>query len=108
MRTRLAPRSELITRVNVTPIIDVALVLVIILLVTAPLMSVADLPVNLPVLGSVSSNIFVCPRSRVTTCEGLHASCLTAASWSARSMVESRKSVSKNAAFFSNSCSLAA
>lgn len=41
-------RPELITKVNVTPIIDVALVLVIILLVTAPMMSVADLPVNLP------------------------------------------------------------
>jgi biopolymer transport protein ExbD len=38
----------LITRINVTPIIDVALVLVIILLVTAPMLSVADLPVNLP------------------------------------------------------------
>ena len=37
-----------ITKVNVTPIIDVALVLVIILLVTAPMMSVADLRVNLP------------------------------------------------------------
>ena len=48
MRRRVAPRSELITRVNVTPIIDVALVLVIILLVTAPMLSVADLPVNLP------------------------------------------------------------
>ena len=48
MRRRLAPRSEPITRVNVTPIIDVALVLVIILLVTAPMLSVADLPVNLP------------------------------------------------------------
>jgi biopolymer transport protein ExbD len=44
----LAPRAELITRVNVTPIIDVALVLVIILLVTAPMLSVADLPVELP------------------------------------------------------------
>jgi biopolymer transport protein ExbD len=44
----LAPRAELITRVNVTPIIDVALVLVIILLVTAPRLSVADLPVELP------------------------------------------------------------
>ena len=44
MTTQPAP----ITRVNVTPLIDVALVLVIILLVTAPLMSVADLPVNLP------------------------------------------------------------
>jgi len=48
MRRRTAPRQELITRVNVTPIIDVALVLVIILLVTAPMLSVADLPVNLP------------------------------------------------------------
>ena len=43
---RLSP--EPITKVNVTPIIDVSLVLVIILLVTAPMMSVADLPVNLP------------------------------------------------------------
>jgi biopolymer transport protein TolR len=42
------PRQAPITKVNVTPIIDVALVLVIILLVTAPLLSVADLPVNLP------------------------------------------------------------
>ena len=48
MRRRMAPRPELITRINVTPIIDVALVLVIILLVTAPMLSVADLPVNLP------------------------------------------------------------
>ncbi len=37
-----------ITKINVTPIIDVALVLVIILLVTAPMLSVADLPVDLP------------------------------------------------------------
>jgi biopolymer transport protein ExbD len=47
MRTRVH-RPELITKVNVTPIIDVALVLVIILLVTAPMMSVSELPVNLP------------------------------------------------------------
>ena len=40
--------SELITKINVIPIIDVSLVLVIILLVTAPLLSVADLPVDLP------------------------------------------------------------
>jgi biopolymer transport protein ExbD len=40
--------SEMIVRPNMTALIDVALVLVIILLVTAPLMSVADLPVNLP------------------------------------------------------------
>jgi len=48
MRRRAVPSSELITKVNVTPIIDVALVLVIILLVTAPLLSVADVPVDLP------------------------------------------------------------
>ena len=40
--------SQIIARINVTPIIDVALVLVIILLVTAPMLSVTDLPVNLP------------------------------------------------------------
>ena len=45
---RVTPHAEPITQVNVTPIIDVALVLVIILLVTAPLLSVADLPVDLP------------------------------------------------------------
>lgn len=37
-----------ITRINVTPIIDVSLVMVIILLVTAPLLTVADLPIQLP------------------------------------------------------------
>lgn len=49
MRGRPLGRAEPITKINVTPIIDVALVLVIILLVTAPLMSVTDLPVDLPV-----------------------------------------------------------
>ena len=48
MRRNVVPQTQLITRVNVTPIIDVALVLVIILLVTAPMLSVADLPVDLP------------------------------------------------------------
>ena len=49
MRGRRRHRSsELIVRPNMTPLIDVALVLVIILLVTAPLISVADLPVDLP------------------------------------------------------------
>jgi len=48
MRRRRYASSELITKTNMTPLIDVALVLVIILLVTAPLMSVADLPVDLP------------------------------------------------------------
>lgn len=37
-----------ITKINVTPIIDVSLVMVIILLVTAPLLTVADLPIQLP------------------------------------------------------------
>jgi biopolymer transport protein ExbD len=48
MSRRRQQWSEMITKPNMTPLIDVALVLVIILLVTAPLMSVADLPVNLP------------------------------------------------------------
>src|SRR5512147_309640 len=48
IRRSAVPHPEAITKINVTPIIDVALVLVIILLVTAPMMSVADLPVNLP------------------------------------------------------------
>ena len=49
MRRHRVPGYHLpITKVNVVPIIDVSLVLVIILLVTAPLMSVADLPVDLP------------------------------------------------------------
>ena len=48
LAAQTADRSALITRINVTPIIDVALVLVIILLVTAPMLSVADLAVNLP------------------------------------------------------------
>ena len=48
MRPRAAVTSTLITKVNVTPIIDVALVLVTILLVTAPMISSSDLPVDLP------------------------------------------------------------
>lgn len=48
MRRSKASHGELIAKVNVVPIIDVSLVLVIILLVTAPLLSVADLPVDLP------------------------------------------------------------
>ena len=48
MKRRMPPPPEIITRVNVTPIIDVALVLVIILIVTAPMLSAADLPVRLP------------------------------------------------------------
>jgi len=48
MRQPLVNASPMMTRINVTPIIDVALVLVIILLVTAPMLTVADLEVELP------------------------------------------------------------
>jgi len=48
MRRRLRSQTELITKVNVTPIIDVALVLVIILLVTAPMITATDLRIQLP------------------------------------------------------------
>jgi biopolymer transport protein TolR len=37
-----------VAKINVTPIIDVALVLVIILLITAPMLQVSDLGLNLP------------------------------------------------------------
>ena len=48
MRPPLVKPAPLLTRINVTPIIDVALVLVIILLITAPMLSLADLDVKLP------------------------------------------------------------
>jgi biopolymer transport protein ExbD len=48
VRRRRTAVPEIITRVNVTPIIDVALVLVIILLVTAPLITETGRAVNLP------------------------------------------------------------
>jgi len=41
-----------IRKINLTPIIDVALVLVIILLITAPVLSVSDLEVTLPEIRS--------------------------------------------------------
>lgn len=46
-RTKPSPPG-MITSVNVTPIIDVALVLVIILLVTAPMITATDLRIQLP------------------------------------------------------------
>lgn len=48
MRPPLVPRTPMMARINLTPIIDVALTLVIILLVTAPMLSIADLQVRLP------------------------------------------------------------
>jgi biopolymer transport protein TolR len=40
--------SNTVAKINVTPIIDVALVLVIILMVTAPMIAVSDLNIKLP------------------------------------------------------------
>lgn len=48
MRKPLIAHTPCMVKINVTPIIDVALVLVIILLVTAPILSVADLDIQLP------------------------------------------------------------
>jgi len=48
IKDRLIENTPTIARINVTPIIDVALVLVIILLVTAPMLVATDLDVNLP------------------------------------------------------------
>ena len=48
MQPSLIQKSPTISGINVTPIIDVALVLVIILLITTPVMTVSDLDINLP------------------------------------------------------------
>ncbi len=48
MRAPSVPQAPMLTRINVTSVIDVALVLVIILLVTAPMLDVADLDLDLP------------------------------------------------------------
>jgi len=48
MRRPLVTNAPTMTRINVTPIIDVALVLVIILLITAPILSVSDLQIDVP------------------------------------------------------------
>jgi biopolymer transport protein TolR len=48
MRRPLAGDTPCMVKINVTPIIDVALVLVIILLVTAPILTVADVDLQLP------------------------------------------------------------
>jgi biopolymer transport protein TolR len=47
MKPILQP-APTVTRINVTPIIDVALVLVIILLITAPMLVTTDIDVSLP------------------------------------------------------------
>jgi biopolymer transport protein TolR len=55
MRPPLIREAPMLTKINVTPIIDVALVLVIILLITAPMLAVADIKVELP--GAVTRDI---------------------------------------------------
>jgi len=48
MRKPLVELAPLVARINVSPIIDVALVLVIILLITAPMIAVTDMQIQLP------------------------------------------------------------
>jgi biopolymer transport protein ExbD len=48
MRRFIATSSSTVPKINVAPIIDVALVLLIILLITAPMLSVTDMGVSLP------------------------------------------------------------
>jgi biopolymer transport protein ExbD len=48
MMKRLVQATPVENRINLTPVIDVALVLVIILLVTAPMLAVAELGLTLP------------------------------------------------------------
>lgn len=48
MKKPIVEDTSTVMRINVTPIIDVALVLVIILLITAPMIAVSDVNVELP------------------------------------------------------------
>jgi len=48
MQKSLYQKKQSIMGINVTPIIDVALVLVIILMITTPIMTISDISVNLP------------------------------------------------------------
>lgn len=48
MRKPLVELAPTVARINVTPIIDVALVLVIVLLITAPMIAVSDMQIQLP------------------------------------------------------------
>lgn len=43
------PEAEPVTEVNIIPVIDISLVLLVILFVTAPLLSYPTLPINLPI-----------------------------------------------------------
>jgi biopolymer transport protein TolR len=48
MKPRLVQPKPVFARINVTPIIDVALVLVIILLITAPMITALNMEIDLP------------------------------------------------------------
>ena len=48
MKQPLVETKPLVARINVTPIIDVALVLVIILLITAPMITALNMEIDLP------------------------------------------------------------
>jgi len=48
MKQPLIDQQPLVARINVTPIIDVALVLVIILLITAPMITAVSMEIDLP------------------------------------------------------------
>ena len=48
MKRNIIEPAPQVARINVTPIIDVALVLVIVLLITAPMIAVSDIDVSLP------------------------------------------------------------
>ncbi|NIO28566.1 MAG: hypothetical protein GTO29_08435 [Candidatus Latescibacteria bacterium] len=48
MKRRFMEEAPLVAGINVTPIIDVALVLVIILLITAPIITAIKMDINLP------------------------------------------------------------
>jgi biopolymer transport protein ExbD len=56
VRRSLLPPSNSTAKVNVVPIIDVALVLVVILLITAPVLTARDMGIALPVARSKSSS----------------------------------------------------
>ncbi len=48
MKNPLVEQAPVVARINVTPIIDVALVLVIILLITAPMITALSMEIDLP------------------------------------------------------------
>lgn len=56
MRRHLLSATQTQAKVNVVPIIDVALVLVVILLITAPVLTVRDLGITLPTAHSKSAS----------------------------------------------------